>query len=382
MRALSLVVVSVVLTVVVALGAQLLLRDIDRGIPVALIFEEEGSGASLGRGLQQTLLRIIDDAREQKIARYHPLVFSSVNLDEAVRQAVEAGAVAILGGGTSTFTGRLLLAAEKEHISCVSPTANSRRLALSGDRLFRVLASTGARRAGRFAREQGFHDFVVLADGNNYQYVDSFLPDFVGVLGEAPLDVIRLERGLERAQIVHLLDHHPRMRGALLLLPDFFSALAVQLLRDFWPGLQIYVSDWGVSSRTSALAGSPGDGVWGLSFFAPETEPHLEALSDRLKALYGERPPFELLGPAHAALAMVDQAVSVGGPLRGGVAAALSAMRRVDRWGWDFPVDEAGDGAQPLYLLELRQGRWRTFEIVAPLAFQEAPPGPSFPLDE
>jgi len=372
-RAITLIVVSVILSLAVGGGASLLLRDIDRGTPVALIFEEEGPGAALGQGLKQTLLRIIDDCREQKIARYNPLLFSSVNLDDAVRQAAEAGAVAILGGGTSTFTGRLLLAAEKGRIACISPTANSERLALAGDRLYRVLGSTGARELARFAAQEGFSDYIVLADGENYQFVDSFLQDFVEVHGEAPLEVFHLSQGLNLDQVVKLLDSGLRFRGALILLPDFYSVLAVQLLRDFWPGLTIVLSDWGVSDQSARLMGASGQNVWGISFFAPEMEPHLEPLAQRLTERYGTRPPFEFLGPAHAALAMLDQAVKVSGTVKGGVASALSSMSRVDRWGWSFDVDRAGDGVHPLCVIQFLKGRWQTVEVLPPLTAGGSP---------
>ncbi|MBL3592085.1 MAG: ABC transporter substrate-binding protein [Synergistaceae bacterium] len=367
MRAITLIIVSVLLTLAVAVGANVLLEQIDRGIPVALIFEEEGPGAALGQGLKQTLLRVIDDCREQKVARYHPIVLSPANVEGSVQKAVEAGAVAVLGGGTSTFTGKLLLAAEKERISLISPTANSRRLAVEGDRLYRIRSSTGARRLGRVAADQGFTDYIVLADQDNYQYVDSFLPDFIEAHGEEPLAVMRLRRGLDREEIIRLLDSRIRFRGALLVLPDFYASLTVQLLRDFWPGLTIYLSDWGVSGQSMQLMGTPGPGVRGISFSMPEGEDHLGPLVERLTERYGSRPVFDHLASAHAALAMLDQAVQKGGPVRGGVAAALSAMDRVDHWGWNFAVDCCGDGRQPIYLVEFLQGRWQTVEVLPPL---------------
>jgi ABC-type branched-subunit amino acid transport system substrate-binding protein len=322
----------------------------------------------MGQRSQQAVLTVIDwynEAAPPGIPRLHPLIFSDLPGPEAIRAAARSGAVAILGGATSTLVASLAPLAQRGGIPWISPFSNAPLLAISGDLLFRWPSDSGMKVLGAYARRSGMSSYSVLLSSENLVYACSALEDFAegSRLSPRAIRAVRSAGDLPR-----VLKGFEERGDLLIVLPDFLAGLAVQMARRGAPGRPLWLAGGGISDRSAALAGPLGEGARGVVLYDPDWGRTADASSPFLRFYrerYGAHPDPSFLCPAYGALGMLIEAVRLGGVDRDGLTRGLKELRRVKGEG-SFEVNAAGDGLQPYRIVRLAGGRWVREQLIRP----------------
>ena len=335
-------------------------------VVVALWFEASGSGTGLGRSVEQAVLQALDyrnHAATWRVPyRFVPLVVSGLPKEEALSRIAASGALAVLGGATSSHTERIAALLTVRGIPCISPTANSPRLARTGDLLYRYTGSSGGEEAGTVARRRGgFSRYVAVLDRDNPVYAWPQMEAFARGLGIPPRRVLGVEGAEDLPRVLRTLKEEP-LDGVLFLLPAFLTGIYAQRIAEVHPKMVLWTSDWGVSGQSAALAGPGGhrllSGVFFPVRFPDPDHPFLVFLRERYGALLDP----SVLDPAYGAVALLEQAMELGGATPKGMVRGLHALRQVRGLTGTFPVDEAGDVQLPLTPVTLRGGHWMPLE--------------------
>lgn len=354
------------LTALIATGALFVARPW-RGVTVAILFPASGVGAPLGFSLKQSLLWAFDYANERSFApKYRPIVIETDDVEAGVREAVDSGAVVIVGASTSTYASRLQKAADEVGLSVISVGALSQALA-EEDNLFRP--HSGANEAfvmGEMLRKS-VSRYIVFASAQNPIYVVPFLDALAtGMGGVRPYAYLSADGGVSRDALFSALAEIMETDAVVLALPDFSAAVVARQLRYLYLDMPIWMASWGATARFAEIAGSMGEGVRTIASWRPDALQTSHPFVRYVRRLYGdELDPFPLT-LAYDAVAMLDEAVNRGGIDRDGITKGLSEVRGVDGINGPFAVDENGDGHPPLYLQEVSKRRWRLLEVISP----------------
>ena len=335
-------------------------------VVVALWFEGSGSGAGLGSKVQHAVLQALDyrnqTARRLVPYRYVPVVVTGLPEEAALERIRSSGAVVVLGGATSSFTGRISGLLERRGIPCISPTANSPILARSGDLLFRYTGPSGGEAAGALARLRGdFSRYVAVLDRSNPVYGVPQLAGFATGLGISPQRVLEVGGTQDLESVLGVLASG-LYDGAVFFLPAFLTGVYAQRIAEAHPKMTLWTSDWGVTERSAALAGPGVRNLISAVFFPPRfpdpNHPFLVFLGRRYSAVLDP----SVLDPGYGAVALLDGAVQLGGSTPKGVLRGLQALQYVEGLTGTFPVDAAGDVQLPLVPVTLRGGHWAPLE--------------------
>ena len=354
------------LTALIATGVLFVARPW-RGVTVAILFPASGVGASLGLSLTQSLLWAFDYFNERSfVPKYHPVVIKADDVDAGVTEAVDSGAVVIVGASTSTYASRLQKAADKAGLSVISVGALSQALA-EEDNLFRPHSGTDEAFVMGEMLRKSVSRYVIFASAQNPIYVVSFLDALTtGMGGVRPYVYLSADGGVSREALFSALAEIMETEAAVLALPDFSAAVIVRQLRYLYLDMPIWMASWGATARFAEIVGSMGEGVRTIASWRPDALETSHPFIRYVRRLYGdELDPFPLT-LAYDAVAMLDEAISRGGIDRDGITKGLSEIRSVGGINGPFVVDENGDGHPSLYLQEISKRRWRLSEVLSP----------------
>jgi len=338
-----------------------------RDVVVAICTEEEGSLLFGASHMEEALLWGMDylnrDASKRGV-RYRPVLLRESRPHLLVEAANRAGAHVLLAAVTSSFAETLLPYLDYAGIAAISPTVSSGVLARQGDLLFRTRSDSAEEGAflGEMARNQGAGRYVAVLGKTNFTFSGRFLTRFREELGEAPLRVFTVGDFLSREELLSFLREEERLDGALLVLADYPMAMVAQQLRLFFPGLSLWVASLGTTERGSMLLGRFGEGAHAVLRVPPDLLSREHPFAVFLRERYaGQLEPVAVCS-AFTALAMLDEAVRLGGPDRKGIIKGLRSLERVQGMDGPFTVDAAGDAHLPLYPATFRRGVWQVWD--------------------
>lgn len=336
---------------------------------VVAICTEEGSSLFFGASrTEEALLWGMDylnrDASKKGV-RYRPVILRGSRPHLLVEAANRAGAHVLLAIVTSSFAETLLPYLDHAGIAAISPTASSGVLARPGDLLFRTNSDSAQEGAflGGVARNQGVGRYVAILGKTDFTFSGGFLTRFREEVGKAPLRVLTVEDLLSREALLSLL-REERLDGALLVLPDYPMAMVAQQLRLFLPGLPLWVASLGTTERGSMLLGRFGEGAHSVLKAPPDLLSREHPFAVFLRERYAGQLEPVAVRSAFAALAMLDEAIRLGGPDRKGIIKGLRSLDRVQGMDGPFTVDAAGDAHLPFYPATFCRGVWQVWDRI------------------
>lgn len=340
-----------------------------RDVVVAICTEEEASLLFGVSRMEEALLWGMDYLNQdasKKGVRYRPVILRGSRPHLLVEAANRAGAHVLLATVTSSFAETLLPYLDHAGIAAVSPTVSSGVLARPEDLLFRTRSDSAQEGAflGGMARSSGVARYVAVLGKTNFTFSGRLLARFREAVGEAPLRVFTVDDALSREELLVLLREEERLDGALLVLADYPMAMVAQQLRLFFPGLSLWIASLGVTERGSTLLGRFGEGAHCLLRASPDLLSGEHPFAVFLRERYAGQLEPVAVRSTFTALAMLDEAVRLGGPDRKGIIKGLRSLERVQGMDGPFTVDAAGDAHLPLYPATFRRGVWQVWDRI------------------
>jgi ABC-type branched-subunit amino acid transport system substrate-binding protein len=360
------VLVVLLLTALISAGVVFVVQPW-KSVTVAVLFPASGVGAPLGLSLTQSLLWAFDYFNERSfVPEYRPVVIKTDDIEEGIKEAINSGAVVIVGASTSTYASRLQKAADEAGLSVISVGALSQALA-EKDNLFRPHSGTDEAFVMGEILCKSVSRYAVFASAQNPIYVVPFLDALTaGMGGVRPYVYLSADGGASREMLFSALAEIMESDAVVLVLPDFSSAVVVRQLRYLYLDMPIWIASWGATARFAEIAGSMGEGVCTIASWRPDALEASHPFVQYVRRLYGdELDPFPLT-LAYDAVAMLDEAISRGEIDKVSIAKELGEIRSVVGINGPFVVDENGDGHPPLYLQEVSKRRWRLLEALSP----------------
>jgi branched-chain amino acid transport system substrate-binding protein len=305
-----------------------------------------------GGGVDGRRLELISRDDEQDGARAVQLLEELAGL----------GVVFVVGPTTSGVARAIAPAATRRGLPLISPTAGTHELSGLADAFFRVLPDTRAsalRQAeGLIAR--GHRRLVALADTRNAPFTRPWA-QIVGerftAAGGALVATIEFEAapGLAFAEVAQ---RAVAARGDVVLIVASAtdSSVLAQQIRRLDTAMPIAMSAWAGTEELPVQGGRAVEGVQVPQFFdRASTAPRYLEFVRRFREQFAA-PPGYAAANGHDALTLGVTALRRGG--REGVLAALREVRSHAGLQREITFDGFGDCASPVYLTEIRDGRY------------------------
>lgn len=357
--------VVLLLTALIGTGVLFVVQPWE-GVTVAIMFPASGVGASWTLSLTQSLLLAFDYFNERPFApKYCPIVIQTDDIEEGVKEAIDSGAVVIMGASTSTYASRLQKAAEEAGLSVISVGALSQALSAK-DNFFRPHSGVGEAFAmGKKLARPGL-DYAVCVSAQNPIYVVPFLDALIAEIGGIrPVLYLIADGGISKEVLFSVFAKIMETSCIVLVLPDFSAATVTKELRYAY-FMPILVASWGATTRFVALVGSMGEGVRTIASWRPDVFETPHPFVEYVTKLYGDELEPYAITMAYDAVAMLDSAVNKGGNDRSSMKERLGEIHSLEGINGPFSVDENGDGHPLLYFQEVSDKRWRLLEVVTP----------------
>ena len=321
----------------------------------------EDVNAAGGIGGRPVELLVRDDAQDAETAR------------RAVRELIDAGAVAIVGHCTSAMAQATLPIANEARVLMISPTVSSGALLGKDDWLVLADASgttTAAGLAVYFARTRERHAVTVVLDASNRAYADPWRATFTATLDARGGRVVRVVE-FTSGQVA---SYAELARQALADAPDAVliianaldTAVLAQHLRKRTPGpaadeVQLLGTGW---SFTDDLVRHGGSAVERVLFVHKVNPDDTRPPATRFRTIYSER--FGT-APVFAAIEAYDsvQLLAAGldrDPTREGVRREILRQGTFRGLTEEFTIDRFGDAHRRNHISTVREGRFLLVE--------------------
>lgn len=313
------------------------------------IEEQNAKGGIDGHPIQ---LLAEDDRQDEETAKS---VFASL---------AERHVEAIIGPMTSSMGMTLVPLANERKITLVSPTVTTRELVGIDDYFLRVIADTRnyAEASAKFQHDQrGIKSFVVLADGNNRAYTESWATDFNAAftaLGGKIAATLPFKSGMVGDFALLARQAVQSHAESILILGNAADAAQLcQQIRLVDPQVPLVTSEWAATERFIELGGASAEGVFTAQFVDRESEqqPYVA-----FRRLFLDRFQQE---PGFAGIAGYDAATVLIAGLKqrhSGESVRDAILRIADFNGLQGQIhlDRFGDSWRPTYMTVIKGGKY------------------------
>lgn len=289
-------------------------RNVPLVVPVALQGEKEDALGSLvyRQTMQSVVLAMEYFNLKSSRVRFAPIPLrEGQSLGSAINGADGQDFSAVVSGAYTASPSFLSALSTNARLPVIS-LAHGKEFASAGDLLFRPRPGSGGRALGQLAKRRGLKSYAMVYSWPGTVYTKEFLTDFEEGIGFRPLKLVILGRDLDGRQetLGRIGDD---VEGVVMMLPDWFAAVALRELRSLYPFIPVYLSDLALSNRTPYLAGDAAQGVVMASFFPREYGPDHERFLRFVEETYGAELPPAVLLTGYDTVSLLNEAVRRGG---------------------------------------------------------------------
>lgn len=253
---------------------------------VSLAVEE--INASGGINGQEVQLLVKDDRQDAEVAK------------QAVRELIEAGAVAIIGPMTSSMAVVVQPLINSAQVVMVSPTAKSDKLSGQDDFFLRVtpqLSKNAQQLAAHVVKDLSLKKFAVVYDSSNSAFTKTWYQHFESALLASGGQIVFVESFASRPEVQflpiaeRLLATNPE--GILLLSSAIDTALLAQQIQKLGAAIPLFSSEWASTTDLLSFGGRAVNGMSAYhSFNAESQQPQYLAFKEKFTRRFGSSPSF------------------------------------------------------------------------------------------
>ncbi|HCL79112.1 MAG TPA: hypothetical protein DIC53_03995 [Synergistaceae bacterium] len=289
-------------------------RNVPLVVPVALQGEKEDALGSLvyRQTMQSVVLAMEYFNLKSSRVRFAPIPLrEGQSLGSAINGADGQDFSAVVSGAYTASPSFLSALSTNARLPVIS-LAHGKEFASAGDLLFRPRPGSGGRALGQLAKRRGLKSYAMVYSWPGTVYTKEFLTDFEEGIGFRPLKLVILGRDLDGRQetLGRIGDD---VEGVVMMLPDWFAAVALRELRSLYPFIPVYLSDLALSNRTPYLAGDAAQGVVMASFFPREYGSDHDRFLRFVEETYGAELPPAVLLTGYDTVSLLNEAVRRGG---------------------------------------------------------------------
>ena len=274
----------------------------------------------------------------------------------------DAGVAFVVGPMTSAMAVALVPLADQRGIALISPTSRTHELSHKGDAFFRVVpdAPTGAAQQSDALLAAGRRRLVTVADLNNHAFTDSWsraaaqrFKDAGGTLVQAIQ--FRSAPGLSYGDLA---DRIAAAQGDVVIISASASdtALLAQHIRHLDTQVALATSPWAGTERFPEMGGRALEGMLVAQYFDRDSHaPAYLAFVQRYIKRFGEAPGYPAVNGFDALMLGIDCLRKRGS---GTLVESLARARGHDGLQRRIELDANGDSSSPMFLNEVRGGRY------------------------
>lgn len=333
----------------------------DNEIVVGIYFPRIGSGSFLAKNLQESVLWAIDYCNVQETGlKFRPVISHNTLPSAAVDELAAEGVSVIIGGGSSRMVQEILPFCRSRGIPLISPSSSAPDLAVAGDLLYRGQHDSRGPGllAGQLAREEGLSGYLIFTVSDNDAYGASFAGGFFEGAGSVPVRRFTVSGSLTSSTISHVLDEERPFDTAVLVLPDHWSSIVSHQLRLFYPGIKIWIADWGNCPAVARLGGSNMDGIRQTGYFSVNLHELDHPFIRSVNGHYGNAwDPFAL-EMSYRAVSLLVAASRIDVETGRGIRPSLDKVRWIKGLNAVLPVNDRGDVVAPIRVAHIDKGKW------------------------
>lgn len=319
----------------------------------ALLLAVEEVNARGGVNGQQVILITRDDQQQAEIAQ------------QAIKELVDSGVVAIIGPMTSSMAMAMHPLASSNQIALISPTVTTNQLSDSDDYFFRLTLplKTNAEKTAEYALSHGLNRFAITIETGNAAFTEDWYESFRKLFEAGGGQIVYTQRfksgeeggGLQTAE--RLLKENP---DAVLLLGGAMDvALTAQQLRKLGSQAQLFSSEWGFTSDVITFGGGAVEGMLCFVTYDPGSDApaHQEFLRS-FETRFGYRPSFAAVLSYESAKLLFTGLRRE--PSRKGLRQALLEVGTIEGLQGDVRINRYGDAERQTYLGTVQGGQFVT----------------------
>lgn len=283
----------------------------------------------------------------------------------ADRQLIEAGVVAIIGHATSGQTIAGLAVTNPARVVMLSPTATTPELSGKDDYFFRIsysLVDRAQALAQHIYQSRNIARVAIICDADNTAYAKAYLEAFAAKyqsLGGALTTDVNFSSRTQPdfAQLVaQLRANSPD--GLLIIAADIDTALIAQRTRLLgWP-IPLFATAW---AHTETLINNGGQALEGLELEIANTlnnqTPDYLDFKTRYQNRFGQVASFGATSGFEAASVLAAALEKTGGKADG-LSQELLNIQNFKGLGDAFSMDKYGDVIRPFHLGTIREGKY------------------------
>lgn len=290
---------------------------------------------------------------------------------KAENKLIDANVLAVIGHFTSNQTLAGYEIAEARKVLLLSATASTSLLTGKKDLFFRTVASTetmGRGMAQYIHDQRGFSRVSIIYDQDNNTYSEPLEQAFSQTLGKLGGNVTALVEfsGAQNTVFPELLNGLKPFdpQCVFIIASPANTALIAQSIRLKNWDIPLFSSSWG---QGESLIHDGGKAVEGMElligFDVNDPSPELQLFKDNYEKRYVRPAVFSAM-EGYETMQMLAAALKKTGGDAKGLAEALLALRDFQGLTGSIHMDEYGDAVRPLYIQQVRSGKFETIQKV------------------
>lgn len=321
---------------------------------VTLAIEEVNETGGINR--RPIILITKDDKQDPAVA---------VKVDQ---ELINEGVSAIIGHMTSAMSIAALPLINKEKILMISPTTSTNKLTGIDDYFLRATPPNKAEtdHLARYAfKGMNLKKMAAVFDLSNRAYTEGFFNNFTSEFKNIGGDIVRAESFTSGREVSFmnltkaLLEPGPD--GLLIVAGALDTAMICQHIRKIGSKGPIISCGW---AMTDDLLQHGGPAVEGVIFAHPldkdsQHKPYLE-FKDRFSKRFGHDPNFAAAKGYEAAQILLEALTKSDAPKE--LKSAILKQKVFHGVHGDFKIDKYGDPQRKLFLITVKDGRFKTLE--------------------
>lgn len=328
--------------------------QIRNGVKLAL----DAANRSGGINGQPIELIVKDDQGIQKVAQ------------QVDRELIKAGVVAIIGHVTSQQSLAGLSVTQPADVVLLSTTSTSAELTGKDDLFFRIVGNNerDTRALAKQIQEQGIRKIAVIYDENNASYSRTYVETFASSFTELGGNITAILdfSNINQPDFISILEQAraSEPEGLLLVASAVNTAFLTQKARVLGWGIQIFSSDWAYSEAFLQNGGQAIEGVeMATSFDINSSTPAMKKFRQEYTESFGNEPNFGAAQGYEAATILVEALKRCNNDYKG-LPDALRSIQNFPGLAGNISIDPYGDVTRPLYLLQVKGGKWVTVKLL------------------
>lgn len=281
---------------------------------------------------------------------------------QRLTELFDAGVAFVVGPMTSSMAVALAPLANARGVPLISPTSTTHELSGRPDAFFRVVpdAPTGALQQVDELFARGARRLVTVADLNNNAFSESWVQAaarrFVAAGGTLAAAVqFSSAPGLSYRALA---EQVTAVRADIVVIAASASdtALLAQHIRQLEPRAALATSPWAGTEQFPEMGGRALEGMLVAQYFDRDSQaPRYLDFVQRYTKRFGEAPGYQAVNGYDALMLGIDGLRQRGD---GTLVASLARSRSHDGLQRRIDLDPNGDSRSPMYLNEIRDGRY------------------------